>query len=185
MGFQEGSNAAQASTGIQTYFLKVSPKGDILNFPFNLKNESSSEQVSFRPSIIKVNLTKTREKSKKLKIEETIMVVLSFSLLIIFVYIPFAIRKLLKTLRGGDFFRQENEKNFSRTGKILGIAFLITLAADHINYDINKTLFSFAEFNITREMPSFIWLFCGILFLIFAEILKNGIELKEENELTV
>lgn len=185
MGYQEGANAAHSNTGINTFYLKVTPKDNVLNFPFNLENKNTNEQVSFRPSLMKVHVTDGIKKSKKVKTEETLILILSLSLLIIFFYIPFAIRELLKSLRNGNFFRYENQQNFRRTGKIFGVAFFITLAADIINYDINKTLFSFTEFNITREMPSFIWLICGLLFLIFAEVLRSGIAIKDENELTV
>lgn len=185
MGYQEGANAEQSNTEINTYFLNITPRDNVLYFPFNLENKITQKQVSFRPSLIKAHLTDGMKKNKKVKTEETLILILSLSLVIIFFFIPFAIRKLLKSLRNGNFFRYENQQNFRRTGKIFGVAFFITLAADIINYDIHKTLFSFTEFNITRERPSFIWLICGLLFIIFAEVLRSGIEIKDENELTV
>ena len=178
--FKMGSN-----TEISTYFIDVSPNDSMLHFPFDLENKVTHEQISVQPIQMMVHNTRANEKSKKVKIEKVIKFFLDFSFMIIIFYVPFAIRRLLKSLKSGNFFRYENQQNFRRTGKIFSVTFFITLAADIINYDINKTLFSFTEFIISREKPSFIWLICGILFLIFAEILRNGIALREENELTV
>ena len=185
MGFEDGYNSSKNSHSISTYFIKVNPKGKLFNFPFSIKNETTQELVSFRPSQMTVHLNSEIKKPRIIKTQEAIQMILALALTFIFFYIPFVIHKLIKTLQNGDFFRQENETNFRRTGRIFGITFFITFVTDYIDYNIVESLFSFSDLRIMKESPSFIWLVCGLLFVIFAEILRNGIALREENELTV
>jgi hypothetical protein len=54
-----------------------------------------------------------------------------------------------------------------------------------VNYKINCSLFSFAEYDLVMDSMDGILLLFGIILLIIAEILSKAQALKEEQELTI
>ncbi len=187
IGYAEGYAAASGTSqdSPETYYLTLKAQKDIFNFPVKVMNRHNDEMISYRPFKIKAQLPDIEIKSKTIKAQEIVTTIVVFAIFIILIYMPFLIAKLLKTLRSGNFFHDENVSNFKRIGQLLIAAFVMIFISDLMYYNTLTSLFKFEDYTIVKDLPNFIWLICGLLFLIFGEMLKNGLALKQEHDLTV
>lgn len=124
------------------------------------------------------------------------VVAIATTVQIIFVLLPlFLIRKFVYSLRRGSPFSLQNVVLLKRTGCLLLLAIpLEWVGGKIISYWINqyfvineKVVSSSYKLGFTIGNSSFNWnwLLAGLLVLVIAEVFKQGLVMKEEQELTI
>ena len=188
MGYEAGANSVQDTTNTMSnrvYYLSLKPKHDIFYFPNTIMNAGTQEIVSYRPNEIKALGSQHTTMTSAMKWEEGIGTFIAFGMIFILIYLPFGIRRLLKNFKTETIFHKDNVRSLRRIGGLLVLAFIMLFIEETMYHNTLSSLYSFDNYEIAKDPPSFAWLLCGLLFMIFGEALNNGIALKEENDLTV
>ncbi len=149
----------------------------------NMKDIKSiiSNQKSFTPT--EDNTKQFKKSEKKTRLYLFIIGILSLILVLI---ILFQLRKIFVNLEKKQPFSKDNPKRFLIIGIIIffiGILKNIGLIISNeilIKYLIIHRLFIERKFNFDFSI-----LLLGLLFIILSEVFRQGVMLKEENDLTI
>ncbi len=172
-------------SGGDVYYLNLKPKKSIFSFPDQMKNQIDESDVSYRPYVVKMRLSQEIEKSASVKVLEMFCSLLAMALVIILVVLPFPAFKLFRSMKSGVVFDRRNVSWARTVGLLLVIGFLVLLLSDVLYVNVLRSLFDLVDYKIVRDSPNFVWVLCGCLFFVFGEVLNNGVEIKNENDLTV
>lgn len=167
------------------YYLTLKPKKSIFNFPDKMKNQIGEVDISYRPYKVKMKLPEDVEKSASVKLLEVLCLLLSMALFLILVVLPFPAFKLFRSMKSGVLFDERNVSWARTVGVMLVIGFFVLLVSDILYVNVLRSLFDLVEYKIVRDALNLVWLLCGCLFFVFAEVLNNGMKIKSENDLTV
>lgn len=194
MGGVQGWNKAAKDNGKEVdvplgdvYYLTLKPKlkEDLLRFPEIIENLSVNTEMSYRPYKMKIYYPEDISVPKGVKVWNVVAFLFGVVGLVIWFFIPFVFFKLLRTLRSGVFFDCQNVKCFRKIGWASLIAYVSVVCSNYCYDRVGRMLFEFADYDLVHEHTDVMLLLIGLVFLIFAEVLKNGIEIKKEQELTV
>lgn len=149
-------------------------------------NLKTGEQVLMRPTTISVIINTLPEKPIWWLILQSLNALLSLVLLVLGIWIPFLVVKILNSLQNSDVFDRVNLARINRIGiflLVIGIAgtviqFLSIYLAQHM-VDLTHYEFSYAR------VVDFNALIMGVVILIMNEVLRIAIEIKEEQDLTI
>ncbi|MBN2766071.1 MAG: DUF2975 domain-containing protein [Paludibacteraceae bacterium] len=149
-------------------------------------NLKTGEQVLVRPTTLSVIAQNLPDKPLWWMILQSLYALLTLGLLVLGVWIPFLVVKILKSLQNSDVFDRVNLVRINRIGIILlamGIAgsliqFLSIFLAQYM-VDLTHYEFSYAR------VIDFNALIMGVVILIMNEVLRISIEIKEEQDLTI
>lgn len=192
LGYDQGANQALFEVGEipeppkEVYYLNLMPKSGHLSFPDSIKNLTTNSYVHFRPHYIKSETTFDTNLTKKIIGYGITQGIISFIIMILLVLIPILFFKFIASLMNEVIFHKKN----IRILRHLGYA-ILTLYAGFFMYEwcslkVNRILFEFENYKIVFSNDAqFIWVFIGIVILLFAEILSRGCKLKEEQDLTI
>lgn len=180
LGFEEGK-----STNLQTYFVDLKAKQSFSAFPDSITNNKTGNYVLIRHDKAQVRAEVPKDSKKLINKYQFILIILSFLVFFIAIYIPIQFFKLMKSLMHEVVFDKKNISHVRKIGIFLFIFYISNLVFNQVTYLENITLFDFEGYNIQRESSEFIWLFLGIVVMLFAEILSKGSKIQEEHDLTI
>ncbi len=149
-------------------------------------NQLTGEQVLIRPSNVSV-LVKTMPEEPSWWFSVRVLYgVLLFAVLVLGIMIPFLVIKILRSLQNSEVFDRINIKRINRIGLVLlSIGFcssvlqLIQLVSASQVIQLEHFSFSFAR------VIDFEALIMGLVILLMNEVLKFGVSLKEDQDLTI
>lgn len=191
IGIIQGSQDAQSENTSKNvpkndvYFLTVAPKKSVLSFPESLLNLKTQNNVELRYHKMKVILSEGITLSNKDKLLKFICTLCALIVFAVFVFLPYQFIKLMRSLRKEEFFDIQNIKRFGYIGKALIILYLAMAISNDFYYEISKSLFEFENYKIIKDGNDIIWLLIGLVFLIVAKTISQGVEMKKEQELTI
>jgi len=121
-----------------------------------------------------------------IRIARTFSWIVSFCLMVILIYIPVQVGKVIRSVLKNEIFDMKNVKRLRKTGYALLLVFVLA-ATFGIIYTIDaRNLIQLADYRIIFSLKEdYIYLLFGLATLLFAEILKISHTMKEEQELTV
>lgn len=106
--------------------------------------------------------------------------------LVLGVWIPFLVVKIVRSLQGSQVFDREIIKRINWIGVILLITGILCSLLQIINVYSAETMVDLSHYNFTyAKVIDFNPIIMGVVILIMNEILKIGIEIKEEQDLTI
>lgn len=106
--------------------------------------------------------------------------------LILGIWVPFLVVKIVRSLQLSDVFDRNNLKRINRIGIILLIVGLLTTSIQAINIFSAQALVNLTNYNFTySKIIDFNPIIMGVVVLIMNEILRIGTEMKEEQDLTI
>lgn len=115
-----------------------------------------------------------------------ITILLSISLLGLFTYIPILTYKVIRSIVKDNIFDMINIKRIRKIGYALLIAFLAALPIYPLTQYLYSFLFGISDISALGSIrDDYSLCLFGLLVLLFAEILKLSLHIKEENDLTV
>ena len=149
-------------------------------------NLKTGEQVLIRPNTISIIANTLPDKPVWWMIIQSLNALLTLGLLVLGVWIPFLVVKIINSLQNSEVFDRINLIRINRIGVILlamGIAGtviqFISIYVAQFMVDLTHYEFSYAraiDFNA---------LIMGVVVLIMNEVLRIAIEIKEEQDLTI
>lgn len=149
-------------------------------------NKLTGERVLIRPSNVSVLLNNMPEEPSWWFVVRVLYGVLLFTVFVLGVIIPFLAIKILRSLQNSEVFDRINIKRINRIGLVLlSIGFcstvlqLIQLISAQQMIQLEHFSFSFAR------IVDFEALIMGLVILLMNEVLKFGVSLKEDQDLTI
>jgi hypothetical protein len=170
----------------QVLGLYLQPKDGTATFPSTILNEKTGENVRLEIRESLLFLTKLPESIplyiKLLKVVNPLLILL-FSA--IFVYLPFIIYKIIKTVSREQFYRKKNINNLKKVGFILLAGFVLKILM-HLIMNIEAGFYMQMEgYKIAFGEYNYSFLFIGLVILILSEIISYTTRMKEEADLTI
>ncbi len=106
--------------------------------------------------------------------------------LVLGIWIPFLVVKVVRSLQHSDVFDRQNLKRINRIGIILIVLGVLSTFLQALNILSAQALVDLAHYKFTfAKVIDFNPLTMGIVILIMNEILHVGTDMKEEQELTI
>ncbi len=165
--------------------MDVQPKnpGSTIPNDINLKN---GEPVVVQATNISLISTDTVEKSVWLMVLDALYMALTVIVLILGIWIPFLVVKILRSLQRSWVFERINLTRINRIGMFLiGIGILSSII-QFINIISAEHLVDLAQYRFTySKVIDFNALIMGVVILIMNEVMRIAVELKEEQDLTI
>jgi len=117
---------------------------------------------------------------------QIIYTIFTVIILILGIWIPFLVVKIIRSLQHSEVFDRNNLKRINRIGIILLVVGLLGTASQIINIFSAQAIVDLSHYNFTySETIEFYPIIMGVVILMMNEILRIGTEMKEEQDLTI
>ena len=153
------------------------------NSEINLK---TGEKVLVRPNNMTILAKSLPNKPAWWMPLQIIYGIFTTSILVLGIWIPFLVVKIIRSLQHSEVFDRNNLKRINRIGIILLITGLLGTATQAINTFSAQTIVNLSHYNFSYSKTiEFYPIIMGVVILIMNEILRIGTEMKEEQDLTI
>ncbi len=191
-GLEEGRRLAknedyQVKTSESLYFF-AQPENGYYSYPLHIHNLKSGKLMNAEVRQFYVKLPSSDYKALPLwiRIFRTLIIPLSFVILFIVIYIPIQSFKVIRSIVKNEIFDEKNIKRIRRVGYSLLICFGLVFLFAYTLTATSQALIGMENYKIVLNLgDDLMVLLFGFVVLLFAEILKIALKMKEENDLTV
>ncbi len=168
--------------------VKLIPFGGKDSYPDRIVNKKTGKEVlaESREMLLEVQ-DLPQQIPWYLYVGNILVVIMSFVILFILVYVPVLSFKTIKSITRDDIFDNNNIRRIRRIGYSLILVFLFSLFYAVVSNVTAEYILSLQNYKIVFPLSGediFI-LTLGVMVLIFAEVLKIATQIKEEQDLTV
>lgn len=116
---------------------------------------------------------------------QVVMLLLSIVAMGVIFYIPFLFFSIVNTIRKGQMYDPKVLRRLKRIGWIVVAYYLASVMIKILHVLIAKQLINIEGYKIVFSMPEFTPLILGLVILFLAEVLRVGLFMKEEQDLTI
>jgi len=149
-------------------------------------NKKTGENVLIRPTNVSVLVHSLPEKPVWWVVLQVIYGVLIVATLVLGIWIPFLVVKILRSLQHSEVFDRINMNRINRIGLILLSVGIIGSVIQVINVFSAQYMVDLTHYNFSyTKVIDFNALIMGVVILIMNEVLRIAIEIKEEQDLTI
>lgn len=149
----------------------------------NIKN---GKEVLVRATNVSLLLDDTQEKPMWWMALNSLYIALTVIVLILGIWIPFLVVKILRSLQHSYVFDRINLKRINRIGIIILSIGLIGSVIQGINIISAEYLVDLTNYRFTySKVIDFNAIIMGVVILIMNEVMRIAIEIKEEQDLTI
>lgn len=149
-------------------------------------NKKTGENVLIRPTNVSVLVHSLPEKPVWWVVLQVIYGVLIVATLVLGIWIPFLVVKILRSLQHSEVFDRMNMNRINRIGLILLSVGIIGSVIQVINVFSAQYMVDLTHYNFSyTKVIDFNALIMGVVILIMNEVLRIAIEIKEEQDLTI
>ena len=149
-------------------------------------NLRTGEKVLIRPNNITVIMQSVQDKPIWWKVLHVIYSLFSFFILILAIWVPFLVVRIVKSLQNSEVFDRKNLKRIQRIGIILLVVGILGTLLQAINIYSAQSMVDLSHYSFSyAKVIDFSPIIMGVVILIMNEILRIGIEIKEEQDLTI
>ena len=174
-----------AETPGRVYFLSMKAREGYIHFPDKIYNNRTESFYPARSSCLVVALPKGTKIPTEAKYFDWLMSFLIIFSLFLYIVTPIIFILLIHSLYSGNVF-DKNSKSYTRyLGIILLLAYGCIQGVNYASYRMHQSLFSFEEYRHVFSFRENYLLMMGVAVLLTAEILRRGLIIKEEQDLTV
>jgi hypothetical protein len=195
-GFRKGFEMAQTNqetnappfsiASYKVFYLYLKPEKGIRTFPTLIYNEQDGKQVKAEIEKMVVELSGlTKPQPTVTVFAEVFMILLSLFALFVMVFIPIQTFRLVRSVTKNKIFDPSNIRKL----RFIGYALLAFYTADLIGGMFHYLVASHFV-NVEGYVLKYYWgevsiVIIGLVVLMFAEVLKASVNMKEEQDLTV
>jgi hypothetical protein len=149
-------------------------------------NLKTSENVLIRPNNISIIVNSLPDKPVWWFVLQAFYVLLSVLVIILVVWIPFLVVRILNSLQHSQVFDRNNLKRINRIGLILLFLGIAVTSIQFINVYIARYMVDLSNYSFSyAKIVDFNPIIMAIIILIMNEVMKVAIEIKEEQDLTI
>ncbi len=149
-------------------------------------NLKTGEKVLIRPNNMTVLVQSLLDKPIWWKALQVVYSLLVLMTLVLGIWIPFLVVKIVKSLQNSEVFDRKNLKRIQRIGIILLVVGILGTLLQAINIYSAQSMVDLSHYRFSyAKVIDFSPIVMGVVILIMNEILRIGIEIKEEQDLTI
>ena len=149
-------------------------------------NLKTGEKVLIRPNNMTVLVQSLLDKPIWWKALQGVYSLLVLMTLVLGIWIPFLVVKIVKSLQNSEVFDRKNLKRIQRIGIILLVVGILGTLLQAINIYSAQSMVDLSHYSFSyTKVIDFSPIIMGVVILIMNEILRIGIEIKEEQDLTI
>ena len=170
-----------------TYIFDILPLKKSASFPtISIENLKTGKPVDIEVRQFSVQLQKQNEHSLSVYIFFGINLLVGFLKLFIVIYIPVQTFKIVKSISRNVIFDTKNIRRIRNLGYTLIILFSVGLLSQYLGSLTVTNMLAFKDYEIiSMEIKNTSYLLFGFVSLLFAEILKISLKMKEEQDFTI
>jgi len=164
---------------------------DVVSKNYNYLEDSeinlrTGEKVLIRPNNLTVLVQSLLDKPIWWKALQGVYSLLVLMTLVLGIWIPFLVVKIVKSLQNSEVFDRKNLKRIQRIGIILLVVGILGTLLQAINIYSAQSMVDLSHYSFSyAKVIDFSPIIMGVVILIMNEILRIGIEIKEEQDLTI
>ena len=186
-GFKFGYT--EGSSGRAEYHVfggNIVPIAGSATFPTSFINEKTGETGRLEIRQILAFFTQSPANIPGyIKVIESSKILWSFLLIGLFIYLPFVVYRILKSVAKGGFYSLKNIRNIRKASFILLAIFLTELLVNITNVITSNFYMQLKDYTAYLGEVNYTLLMMGLVVLILSEILCYTMKMQEEQELTV
>ncbi|MDD3078557.1 MAG: DUF2975 domain-containing protein [Paludibacter sp.] len=149
-------------------------------------NLKTNEPVMMLPTNISVLIHSLPEKPVWMIVLQSLYTLILLGLLVLGIWIPFLVVKILRSLQHSVVFDRFNLKRINRIAIFLLVMGIAGSLVQAINVFIAQHLIDLANYEFSyAKVIDFNAIIMGIVILVMNEVLRIAIEIKEEQDLTI
>lgn len=180
--------AYEKETNINTrefLMMDVEPRNGASSIPNDI-NLINGTPVIVQPTNISIISNDINEKPVWLMMVDALDKALLVIVLVLGIWIPFLVIRILRSLQGAWVFERINLKRIQRIGMFLIAIGVLSSIIQLVNILSAEYLVDLAQYRfVYSKVVDFNTLIMGIVILIMNEVLRIAIDLKEEQNLTI
>ena len=187
MGFKyatTGEMPSLSSTG--TFFLSLKPEKGLRTFPTTMLNFSDGKPMKTEIGKMVVEASDIRDRLPKgVFAADICMVLFSFFVLFVLVLIPFHTFRVIRSITKDKIFDPSNIRKMRVIGYALLSLYIADFIVNFLHFKIATYVVDVEGYGLQMDWGNIILVLLGFVVLMFAELLKVSVQLKEEQDLTV
>ena len=189
-GLEEGLNYRETgempSLSTAGFYLSMKPENGFRSFPTIFRNQLDNKPMKAEIEKMAVQLSDVKDKLPKgAFVAEMFSYMLALFALFVMVMIPVQTFRVVRSITMNKIFDPANIQKL----RIIGYALLVYYAAELIfnliHYRIAASVIQVDGYSLQVDRGNITFVLLGFVVLMFAEVLKVSVHLKEEQDLTV
>jgi len=190
-GFKAGLESAETGTvptrsASGTFFLTLKPIDGFHTFPTTSRNQKDRQPMKVEIERMSVELSKVSELLPRGTITTDICTTfLTFFILFVMVFIPVQTFHILRSITRDKIFDLSNIRRLRFIGYALLAYYIAGFVVNILQYRIATNVVEVDGYKLQVDWGNTSLVFLGFVVLMFAEILKVSVTMKEEQDLTV
>jgi len=188
-GYKSGRNQEREVSVTRTFFLSLKPEGRYYNFPTTTVVTTTLHQLPANAEIerMRVRVSYTREQIPiSIRIAENFYgFFFVFITLFAAIQIPVQTFRIVRSITKNKVFEPVNVKRLRKIGYATLLLYIIFFLAGYFDYKIASYVVQVEGYLLQMGRGNVNLALLGLVILMFAEVLKVSVRLKEEQDLTV
>jgi len=190
-GFKMGIKIAETGdistlSEISPFFIYLKPINGYHTYPTTMRNHLDGKPMKVEIEQITVELTDVKERLPKWTATADIyMVALSFFAMFVMLFIPIQTIRIIHSITNNKVFDPTNIKKMRSIGYALLVFQITSLIYYYVHYSIASSVVNVEGYMLRMNWGNVSSVLLGFVVLMFAEVLKVSVQMKEEQDLTV
>ena len=191
MGYQAGVRLVETGEKLSlaaggTFFLSLKPETGLRTFPTEMLNQADGSTMKAEIGCMVVELTDTRNKmTVRMFAADGIMMMLGLLGLFLIVFIPIQVFRVVRSITRDKIFDHANIRKLRSIGYAALAYYLASVVVFFLQYRIAASIIHIEGYSLKMDWGNTTLLLMAVVVMMFAELLKISVYLKEEQELTV
>ena len=181
---EKGTEHTLSAAGFFSLYLK--PETGKFTFPSTFRNQVDRKMMKAEIERMVVELSDVDERLPKgTNVADKFISLLSFIILFVMVAIPVQAFRILRSITKDRIFDLSNIQKMRFIGYALLGFYIADFITNYLHYRIAKSVVEVDGYTLQIDWGNTSLILLGFVVLVFAEILKISVQMKEEQDLTV
>ena len=191
MGFKMGLESVETGkmpslSTAGTFFLSLKPENGLRTFPSVFRNQLDRKMMKAEIGNVVVEVSDVAGRLPKgTQAADTCTVFLSFFTIFVMIIIPIQTFRILRSITKDKIFDPSNIRKMRFIGYALLAFYTANFAVNFLHYRIAANVVEIDGYSLKMDWGNSSLILLGFVVLMFAEILKISVHMKEEQDLTV
>jgi hypothetical protein len=182
-GIEKGKIPTPSTSG--TFFLSLKPEAGLRTFPTMMRNQLDRKpmKTEIEKMVVEGNVSDILPRGTI--IADICSIFLSFFVLFVMILIPVQTFRILRSVTKDKIFDPSNIRKMRLIGYALLTFYIANLIFSFLHYRIAASVIEVDGYSLQMDWGNTSLVLLGFVVLMFAEVLKVSVQMKEEQELTV
>jgi len=181
---EKGEIPTVSATGFFHIYLK--PDKGYRSFPTTMINQLDGKPMKTEIEKMIVEISDVKEQLPKgTVVNDIFLTIFSFFTLFVSVLIPIQTFRIIRSISKNKIFDPKNIKKLRSIGYALIAVFVAGIVVAFLHYRVATSVVNIEGYSVQMKWENITLVILGLVVLMFAEVLKVSVQMKEEQDLTV